>query len=92
MAWQWLKTNWDWVDDKFGDDKSYDRFSRYTVSAFSYPKQFADYKKFFEPRSNRALERPIKLGIEEMESRLAWREANESQVKKWLADWQKTHV
>jgi aminopeptidase N len=83
-AWQWLHDNWDWVQGNYGDDKSYDRFPRYAAGAFSYPTQLEAYKKFFEPKSNVALERPIKLGIEEIEGRVAWRQRNEQPVKDWL--------
>lgn len=86
MAWQWLADNWEWVEQKYGDDKSYDRFVRYSAMAFSYPQQLESFKAFFEPKSNIALSRAIKLGIEEIESRVAWRENNEQAVKKWLSD------
>jgi hypothetical protein len=52
--------------------------------AFSKPKQLEDFKSFFEPKSNIALERPIKLGIEEIEGRIIWRQKNETDVKGWL--------
>lgn len=84
-TWQWLIDNWGWVEEKYGDDKSYDRFARYTAMVFSYPDQLRAYRKFFEPKSNVALERTIKLGIEEIDSRVVWRSKNEASVKKWLA-------
>jgi aminopeptidase N len=83
--WQWLRDNWDWVEVKFGSDKSYDYFPRYVASAFSYPGQLEEYKDFFQSKSSLALERPIKLGIEEIEGRLAWRDKNEQSVKDWLS-------
>jgi aminopeptidase N len=83
-TWQWLTDNWQWVESKYSTDKSYDRFPRYAAMAFSYPKQLADYKKFFVPRSDTALERAIKLGIEEIEGRIEWRHKNEAAVKLWL--------
>lgn len=83
-AWQWLHDNWSWVEENYGDDKSYDRFPRYSAMVFSKPDQLKQYRFFFEPRSNIALERPIKLGIEEIEGRIKWRQANEKPVKDWL--------
>lgn len=85
LAWQWLNDNWKWVEGKYGDDKSYDRFPRYAAMALSYPAQLKEYKAFFEPKTNIALARPIKLGIEEIASRVAWRDRNEAAVKQWLA-------
>jgi aminopeptidase N len=83
-AWEWLKDNWSWVEEKYGDDKSFDRFPRYTAMAFSKPDQLAEYKAFFGPMKSLALQRPVVLGIEEIEGRVAWRLANEQPVKDWL--------
>ena len=88
LAWKWLKDNWNWVETTYGDDKSYDRFARYSAMVFSKPRQLAEFKTFFEPKSNTALERAIKLGIEEIEGRIAWRQANEPAVKSWLNQFQ----
>lgn len=84
MTWDWLHDNWRWVETKYASDKSYDRFPRYSAMAFSYPEQLKSYRQFFEPKSNTALERAIKLGIEEIEGRIKWRESNEAAVKDWL--------
>jgi len=83
-AWKWLQTNWQWVEEKYGDDKSYDYFPRFCAMVFSYPNQLKEFKAFFEPKSNTSLERPISLGIEEIEGRIAWRAKNEAAVKAWL--------
>jgi aminopeptidase N len=83
-CWDWIQKNWDWIEEKFASDKSYDYFPRYVAMAFSYPDQLAQYRIFFEPKINVALERPIKLGIEEIEGRIAWRQTNEQPVKDWL--------
>jgi aminopeptidase N len=69
LTWDWLQKNWGWIEEKFASDKSYDYFPRYVAMAFSYPDQLKQFKVFFEPKSNIALERPIKLGIEEIEAR-----------------------
>jgi aminopeptidase N len=85
-AWQWLQDNWSWVEKNYGSDKSYDRFPRYSAMVFSKPQQLKSYKNFFEPKSSLALERPIKLGVEEIEGRIEWRQKNEQPVKDWLAN------
>lgn len=84
-AWEWLNSHWQWIEDKYGSDKSYDRFPRYAAMAFSYPDQLESYKKFFEPKANTALARAIKLGIEEIEGRLAWRTKNEAGLAEWFS-------
>jgi aminopeptidase N len=85
-TWRWLGDNWKWVESKYSTDKSYDRFPRYAAMAFSYPQQLVDYKRFFVPKSDIGLERAIKLGIEEIEGRIEWRQKNEQAVKDWLAN------
>jgi aminopeptidase N len=84
QTWKWLTDNWDWVEDKFGSDKSYDSIPRYAASAFTYPTQLQSFKDFFVPRINIALERSLRLGIEDIEGKIIWRQANESSVKDWL--------
>lgn len=89
-AWSWLKDNWQWIESKFASDKSYDNFARYTANVFSRPEELAEYKAFFGRKQNvLALARAIKLGIEEIEARVAWRKANEQKTKAWLDVWAK---
>ncbi|HVS78732.1 MAG TPA: M1 family metallopeptidase [Candidatus Saccharimonadales bacterium] len=86
QAWQWLLDNWSWVEKNYSSDKSYDRFPRYAGMVFSRPAELKKYKAFFEPKKNIALERSIQLGAEEIEGRIAWRQANEQPVKDWLSN------
>ena len=83
-AWKWLTDNWLLIEEKYGSDKSYDRFTRYSAMVMSYPGQLKDFRDFFESKSNIALERSIKLGIEEIDGRIAWRQKNEKAVSDWL--------
>ena len=70
IAWNWLKENWAWVEEKFGDDKSYDDFIRYAATALLTTDELDDFRQFFEPMmSVPALTRTIKLGITEISAR-----------------------
>ena len=70
IAWNWLKENWAWVEDTFGEDKSYDDFIRYAATALLTPNELNDFRQFFEPMmSVPALTRTIKLGITEISAR-----------------------
>ena len=70
IAWNWLKENWAWVEEKFGDDKSYDDFIRYAATALLTTDELNDFQQFFEPMENiPALTRTIKLGITEISAR-----------------------
>ena len=70
IAWNWLKENWAWVEDTFGEDKSYDDFIRYAATALLTPNELDDFRQFFESMMDiPALTRTIKLGITEISAR-----------------------
>ena len=71
IAWNWLKENWAWVEDTFGEDKSYDDFIRYAATALLTTDELDDFRQFFEPMMDiPALTRTIKLGITEISARV----------------------
>ena len=71
IAWNWLKENWAWVENTFGEDKSYDDFIRYAATALLTSNELDDFRQFFEPMENiPALARTIKLGITEISARV----------------------
>ena len=71
IAWNWLKENWAWVKEKFGDDKSYDDFIRYAGTALITTDELNDFRQFFESMMDiPALTRTIKLGITEIKARV----------------------
>ena len=81
IAWNWLKENWAWVEDTFGEDKSYDDFIRYAATALLTPNELDDFRQFFEPMENiPALARTIKLGITEISARTELIERDKADV------------
>lgn len=81
IAWNWLKENWAWVEEKFGDDKSYDDFIRYAATALLTTDELNDFQQFFEPMENiPALARTIKLGITEIKARVELIERDKADV------------
>ena len=81
IAWNWLKENWAWVEDTFGEDKSYDDFIRYAATALLTPNELNDFQQFFEPMENiPALARTIKLGITEISARAELIERDKTDV------------
>ena len=81
IAWNWLKENWAWVEDTFGEDKSYDDFIRYTATALLTTNELNDFQQFFEPMENiPALTRTIKLGITEISARVELIERDKADV------------
>ena len=81
IAWNWLKENWTWVEDTFGEDKSYDDFIRYAATALLTPNELDDFRQFFEPMMDvPALTRTIKLGITEISARVELIERDKADV------------
>ena len=81
IAWNWLKENWAWVEDTFGEDKSYDDFIRYAATALLTTDELNDFQQFFEPMENiPALTRTIKLGITEISARVELIERDKADV------------
>lgn len=81
IAWNWLKENWAWVEEKFGEDKSYDDFIRYAATALLNPNELDDFRQFFEPMMDiPALARTIKLGITEISARAELIERDKADV------------
>ena len=81
IAWNWLKENWAWVEDTFGEDKSYDDFIRYAATSLLTTDELNDFQQFFEPMENiPALTRTIKLGITEISARVELIERDKTDV------------
>lgn len=84
-AWQWLTTHWDWVVEQFSSDKSFGYFARFGGGVFTKQEELDRFKAFFEPKKNIvALSRDVTLATQEIQSRVSWRERNESAVRSWL--------
>ena len=81
IAWNWLKENWAWVEDTFGEDKSYDDFIRYAATALLTTDELDDFRQFFEPMMDiPALTRTIKLGITEISAHVELIERDKADV------------
>jgi len=85
VAWDWMVTNWKWLEDTFKNDKSYDYLPRYAASCVNtreYEKKFRD---LFESKQDQVLlKRNIQLGFEEISTRLAWLERDLASVQKFF--------
>lgn len=87
ITWQWLGENWDWIMETFASSKSYDYFPRYAANFMNSASWLEQYKTFFTPMlSNVSLQRTIKIGVKEIEARIAWRKRDEAKIAEWLRD------
>ncbi len=84
-AWDWLVTNWQWLEDTFSRDKTYDYLPRYAASCVNtreYQKKFRD---LFESKQDQLLlKRNIELGFEEIETRVTWLERDLQGVQRFF--------
>jgi aminopeptidase N len=86
VAWRWFRDNWGWIEETFGHDQTYDDFPRDAAGAFSTAKSLAEYKAFFESKTNQPpLARNIAMGIEEIENRLDWLQQDLPRIKTFFS-------
>lgn len=85
-TWDWMETQWSWIDKTFGDDKSYDMFPRYAGQILQSHNDLSKYRDFFTPKIiEPALKRAIDIGIKEISIRADWIERDKSLVIEKLA-------
>ena len=81
-TWEWMTSHWEWIEESFAGDKSYDYFPQYAASGLATRAQLEDYKTFFVPKKRiPALTRAIDLGVKEIEGRLTILEKDSSDVR-----------
>lgn len=86
-AWAWLRNNWNWIEETFSGDKSYDGYPRYVASILSTQQQLTEYKDFFVPFASQvALRRNIDVGITELSHRVRLVEQDGPAVRRALLD------
>lgn len=81
-AWDWMVTNWQWLEDTFKNDKSYDYLPRYAASCVNTREYEQKFKDLFEDKIDQVLlRRNIQLGFEEIATRVAWLERDLASVQ-----------
>ncbi len=85
VAWDFMVTNWKWLEATLENSKSFDFLPVYCAGAISTPdweKKFHDL--FDSKRSNKTLQRNIAVGTADIRARIAWRERDEALIAAWL--------
>ena len=86
VAWEWMVTNWQWLQDTFENDKSYDFLPRYAASCVNTREYQQKFRDLFEDKQDQVLlKRNIQLGLEEIETRVTWLERDLPSVQKFFA-------
>ncbi len=85
-AWDWLRTDWQWLEDTVGGDMEFSTYITVTAGVFKTADRLAEFKAFFEPKLNTpGLTREITMDIKVIESRVALIEAEKNAVNQAVA-------
>lgn len=85
LAWEWLKTSWDHLEESFGDSKSFDYFVIYSAAPITTKDYQSEFIEFFEPKTKViSLRRNIMVAISEIEARVAWRDREEPRLRNFF--------
>ncbi len=86
LAWEWMVSNWHWIETHFKNDKSYEDFPRYAASAFATDEWLHRYEEFFDPLSQvLALRRNISMGKADILSRAEWKKRDITSIATFLS-------
>ena len=86
-AWDWLRNEWQWLDDTVGGDMEFASYITVSAGIFHTPQRLAEFKEFFEPKINTpGLTREITMDIRIIESKVALVEKEAAAVNAAIAD------
>ena len=85
-AWDWLRTDWQWLNDTVGGDMEFATFITVTAGVFHTPERLTEFKDFFEPKINTpGLTREIKMDIKIIESKVALIDSEKAAINATIA-------
>lgn len=80
-AWDWIRNDWQWLEDTVGGDMEFATFITVTAAAFRTPERLQEFKDFFEPKINTpGLTREITMDISIIETRVSLIEDEKAEV------------
>ncbi|WP_283679244.1 M1 family metallopeptidase [Lentilactobacillus sp. Marseille-Q4993] len=86
-AWDWIRNDWQWLEDTVGGDMEFATFITVTAGVFHTPERLAEFKEFFEPKlPTPGLTREIKMDIKIVETRVKLVEDEKDAVNKAVAE------
>ena len=84
QTWEWMTSNWDWLEKNLGSDLSFYRFPNYSARGFSSAEFLPKYKAFFKGHMSQAFERSVAQGVETIEWHAAWQKRDIESIKKFF--------
>ena len=80
-AWDWIRNEWQWLEDRVGGDMEFTSYITVTARALHTESRLVEFKKFFEPKLNTpGLTREIIMDTKVIESRVAMIERERDHV------------
>lgn len=86
VAWEWMKQNWDWLEENLGAELGFARLPAYAARSFANEKFKTEFSEFFEPRLTPAVAREYRKGLETIDWQTAWRGRDMATVKTFFKD------
>lgn len=84
-TWQWIKQNWQWLNDLFKGDIMLADFIKVASRSLSTNEELIDFKQFFAAsRNDPALSRAISMGELEIANNIRWQERVRKQLSELL--------
>ena len=84
-TWEWLQSNWSWLEKNLGSDSSFFRMPIYAARAYSDMDFMKKYVSFFKPLITPSFKRSYKQGLEIINIQSSWRMKSQDSLKKYLA-------
>lgn len=70
LAWDWIRNNWQWLEDTVGGDMEFVSYISVIGNVFHTKKRLTEFKDFFKPKINMpSLKREIKMDAKAIENR-----------------------
>lgn len=81
-AWDWMRANWQWLEDNMGKDLSFYRMPNYVARSFSDTSFIAEFTDFFGPLQKQpAFERPVAQALETITWQSAWKDRDAAALR-----------
>ncbi len=88
QAWDWMTDNWDWIEEKFGNDiMMMTGFPLQSARAFTSEADAKRYEKFFSKVNKGGLDRPIKQGLETILWQSDWKKRDAAAINQFFSNW-----
>jgi aminopeptidase N len=85
VAWDYITSNWDWLEDTLAKSKSFDYLPVYCANVMNNKDWETKYHELFESKlTDKTLERNIKVGFSDISARVAWRERDEQAINNFF--------